>query len=449
MAQALKNQDPNFISDDDMTSMKGFNPSAQAAPSATNDPSFISDDDMQNISSQQNPGLLKQAGASIVNSLPAIGGVAGGILGTPMDAVSGPMGNVVGAGIGGYLGEAAKNAINNYINPSSVPKTPLGAVMDPIRQGFIQGDFQGAGEIASPYVQKISDAFKDLGEEKAVAATGATGKQSQGFSDDAGRQLLDRGLVKFGQSQPKIAQNVNDALQQSGQNIGDALSSLDSQGATLDQRDIVSALRSRAAQLGKDPASFGVSDGLNRLADRIESVIGTGEGDSLIPLGKAEATKRGFQSSVNYNSSPLDTSVAKEAADVYRQAVENAATDFKPEVSSTFQASKKTYGLLKPIADASERRAATTAQSPMGGLLDAATSGVGAAAGGAPGAIIAPIIRRAAASRIAPSISVGADTIGNMISGVPSQFGGLVSQVPQLFTPPATSYSTIPGKNGQ
>jgi len=123
---------------------------------------------------EDNNGYMDSAksfGKGMVNNLPAIGGIIGGIAGTPMDAVAGPMGNVIGAGIGGYAGTAAKNLINNYIDPANAPKTMSQTITEPIVGGAEQAAMQGAGEIASPYISRAAGYVAD----KAKAAKSMIG----------------------------------------------------------------------------------------------------------------------------------------------------------------------------------------------------------------------------------------------------------------------------------
>ena len=419
------------------------------------------------------PGPVEQFARNAVNQLPAIGGIAGGIAGTPMDAVSGPMGTVVGAGMGGYLGEASKNAINNYMGwgGADAPQTAGQALLQPVRSGLIQGSLQGAGQIAAPLIGKAlgglsdkgSEALEDLADEKTYEATGATGKELQGFKPGSAQELRDQGIVSFGNSQQKIAEKAAAALEKSGKQTGDVLANLDAQGATVDQADIINSIRQRSAELGKDPAQFGVADSLNRLADRMQTMIETNGGNSEIPLSTAETTKKGFQYASNYaNQSPMDITVSKEAGNIYRKAVEDAATKFDPSASQTFQEAKQTWGLLKPIAKATARRASMLNQSPTGGIGDQVATGVGSLVGGVPGAMVAAPLRRMVVSRIAPSLATvygaGANALGALptagqavtpaaMQALPALQYGLMAPPPsQPQQPP--NFSTIPGRNG-
>lgn len=392
-----------------------------------------------------------------INSLPAIGGVAGGILGTPADAISGPMGNVAGAAIGGYLGTAAKNLINHFYDPASAPKSDVEAITSPLIGGAEQGAMQGVGEVAAPIIAKgvsavagpASNFLKSFAAKKAISATGATGKQAAEFAPNAGQELLDRGIVKFGRSQEKIAEKAAEALDASGNKIGSALSGLDGKGAFVEGGDVASRLRARASELAEDPSQFGVSDQLNKLADRISNQVEQRGGSWEIPLTKAETTKRGFQQAANYNSVPLDLSLSKEAANVYRQAVEDAATKADPKLAEIFQKEKADYGLLSPITKAAQKRAMTTGQSPHGGLLDTVATVAGEGAAGPAGAVIAPIARRQFASRSASSMAAAANKAGNMLRAAPQATNaaakaGLNVAAPQIGAGPSALEALAP-----
>ncbi len=156
----------------------------------------------------------------------------------------------------------------------------------------------------------FSKALESFAAKQAVKATGATGKQAAKFAPEAGQELLDRGIVKFGDSQAKVAEKASEALAKSGEEIGSVLTDLDKRGATVDHADLVSGLRKRAAEVGKDHSQFNVSDSLNKLADRIEATATAAGGDGKMPLSEVEKMKRGFQSGANYNSSPADLSIS-------------------------------------------------------------------------------------------------------------------------------------------
>lgn len=283
------------------------------------------------------------------------------------------------------------------------------------------GEGAEAAETAASGTNPLGRAISKYAEKKAVESTGATGNQVyRTFKPGSGRALLDQGIVKFGNSQAAISAKADEALEATGQTIGDTLERLSSKGATVDQADVITAMRKRAQQLGENPAQFNVADQLNRTADRMQSVIESKGGNSEIPLNLAEGTKREFQGQSNYiGGSATDISHSKEMAAIYQKAVEDSATKFDPESAKAFEAAKKQYSVLKPIADAAGKRAATTAQSPKGGMLDTLATGVGSAVGGTPGALIAVPARRMLADRIMPSIAGAANTMAKGVNAAP------------------------------
>jgi hypothetical protein len=197
------------------------------------------------------PGFFDGAVKSTVDALPMIGGVVGGILGTPADVIVGPLGNAAGAGIGGYLGTAAKNLINSKFYPEDAPKTMTEVLTQPVVGGIEQGLAQGAGDAAAPLIVKgtqaaakpVASALRKFAAKKAVTATGATGVQAMKFSDKAGGELLDQGIVSFGNSQGKVAEKATKALEKSGEEIGKVITHLDSKGVKVDHANVVKAIR--------------------------------------------------------------------------------------------------------------------------------------------------------------------------------------------------------------
>lgn len=412
-------------------------------------------------------GWLEKEGRYVVNQLPVLGGIAGGVLGTPADAIAGPLGNVAGAGIGGYLGTAAKNAINSYISPEEAPQTTAQALTSPIVGGVHQAGMQAGGELAgaaigaigSKIANPVSDYLAKLAEKRAVAATGATGIQATKFAPDAGRQLLDRGIVKFGNSQEGIAANAQAALDQSGQGIGDTLNQLDQQGVTVDRNTVIDYLRKKIAALADNE---GEKDLVRQLQGKVQDIEGQIPSDaaefsadnaaeaaapSQVPIGKAEEIKRSFDANSKWSSNSDAAALAsnQEAANAFRQASEDAATKANPELAQQFQADKDTYNLLNPITEAANKRASIVNQSPPLGFIDTAAAGAGAVIGGKPGAIAAPIARRLLAPRLNSSFAVGSDWLANVVKSAPDALGAYSGVLTQAAARggnslPATDY---------
>lgn len=281
--------------------------------------------------------------------------------------------------------------------------------------GLGAGVGKALGGMASAFSKFGSGKAKALAESAAVNATGATGKQSAKFADNAGRELLDRKLVRFGDDAEKIAERTQGAMDVANSDIDTALRSLDEKGVTASADKVVETLQARIAEMKSDPSKAGT---VRKLEGIINDIVETG--NSNVPISKAEQTKRGFRKAAGNWMDPEAGQAGKEAYLSYMDEAERAATDASPELAEKFMQGKKTHGLLAPIQEAAEKRAATTSQSPYGGLLDTATVIGGAASGLGPAAIAAPIARRTIMPRLASSIAVSSDKVADALLKVPA-----------------------------
>jgi hypothetical protein len=130
---------------------------------------------------------------------------------------------------------------------------------------------------------------------------------------------------------------------------------------------------------------------------------------------------------------PNTGEATKNAANVYKLAVENEAMKVDQNVAEAFTKAKKDYGLLAPIEEAAYKRDLQLNQAPWGGLMDTAAAGTGglilggAASGGDPGATLGTGLLTAFGRRkIMPRLSstAGAATI---------QSGRALQQSPSMF----------------
>lgn len=394
--------------------------------------------------------------------------------------------------------------------------------------GAVVGDAaEQAGKYISKGSQGVSDWLKRVAEKKALNATGATGLQASKFADDAGRQLLDRKIIGFGNSQSQIAQKAADALQKSGEGINAVIGKLDDMGVKVNRNKVVQYLKSKLAGLSGDESQNALADKIRgKIADVQEQIANQSENVSIplgesgdgasdvrlkygkpetqsitvqppsltrpnyenipetvlkaprptperlaqmreageasqavnlsranesgydpynnkidvpvsevsksgvierpeIGIGKAERIKQGFDKGAKWDSNADSTvrDANKMAANAYRTASEDAATEANPELAAIFKADKDTYHLLKPIVKAAERRSLTTAQSPHGGLLDTTAALTGATVGGHGGAAVAPTLRRALSTRSASAMAVGSDALASLVASAPERFG--------------------------
>ncbi len=272
----------------------------------------------------------------------------------------------------------------------------------------------GIGELKAPFLrpaaEKAGGLLGEVAEKAAVNSTGATGKQAANFANDAGRQLLDRKVVKFGDSQAKIAERASVAVDKANTQIDSALSSLDKQGATVDTNTVYNTIREKITEMRKDPSTADIADHLEK---ELDNVLKSAEasGSTQTTLSAAEKTKRGYNRKAGNWADPEKGMSGKEMYRAYKDAVEKAAQAADPATAKLFEEGKKSYGLLRPIQEAAERRAATTSQSPVGGLLDMSTIMAGAQTGSPILPVAGPMMRRLVAPRLSSAAAVGADKI--------------------------------------
>lgn len=99
----------------------------------------------------------------IVRNLQNIGEVAGGILGTPADLISGVGGNVAGAAAGRGLGEFLKEGIESVFGNGSAGKKGINPE-EIAKQAGIGALGQGIGELAGPATSKILTPVTKMGD---------------------------------------------------------------------------------------------------------------------------------------------------------------------------------------------------------------------------------------------------------------------------------------------
>lgn len=196
------------------------------------------------------PSTFAGSAKSMIDSLPMLGGVTGGILGTPADAFTGPAGTIGGAAIGGYLGTAAKNLINRYYDPASAPQTTTQALTQPVVGGIEQGLMQGVGEGISaagaglPAIVNSADKFGEATKPYITRGIESVANAGSGAAKWAGSKLMS----SLGGVSPDVikeyalnASRINaapsvDALKEVSDNVvGKLASDVEAKNLTTDQ----------------------------------------------------------------------------------------------------------------------------------------------------------------------------------------------------------------------
>lgn len=286
------------------------------------------------------------------------------------------------------------------------------------------GGIAGAGAYgAGKLIEKGADKFKNFGgslkskaEDLAIKATGATGKQAEGFADDAGRQLLDRDLIRFGDTPENIAGRLDDRISESGSKIQKALEKSTGQGAKIDLLEYLGKSETKVNELRR-AGKFLEADAIEAQTNKIIENADKLRVEYFDPI-TMENIKRESQAGINYMADAKPTVAGKKVgASMQRQAVEDAMRGLDKNLSKQFVEEKKLFGLLNPIQEAAEKRSSQLNQSPFGGLGDIAST---AAGGGNP---MYAAARRMVAPRLASSAAVSLDKIGTLVQKSPQKFG--------------------------
>lgn len=413
-----------FISDADMLKLEAETPKSKG---------FISDEDMLKLETESQPKeepMLRQLGRAAIESLPIVGSLVGGVA-----AGAGTLGTgaVVGGGLGYAAGKELEGLAKQYLlgeeAQSVKPLDQVSRVAGNVAEGLtaeMGGQILGKGiEVAAPYVKKaVSKTGEVLGtaaEKFAVNATGATGSQAAKFEKGAGRELLDRGIVRAGDTAENIAKRAGKAKDIAVSMLDDVLKNLDEKGVIANVENVVKELETTVAELKATPGNESV---IKQIQNQIDTLYERGA--SSLPVSVGEQAKRNFQSQVNYFSPEAEKKGATHVAEAFRKESERAALEASPELASKFTEAKKTYGLLKPIQEAAERRANVLNQSPFGGLGDVVAAGAGGAVAGpigyAGGAATA-VARRLIAPRVSSTAAVGLNNISKALANRPQAFG--------------------------
>lgn len=345
-----------------------------------------------------------------------------------------------GAGLGNSEADLTKGEVGRAALDTAVGGA-LGAGLQVGGEKLVAPAIRYVGEKISSVAPSRESVARFLGgkaAELAENATGATAKQAEKFAGapgETGRELLDRGIVRFGDSARNIANRADDLMTADGQSIGNALKALDEKGVTVSKSEVLDALTQKIYELRKDPSQNAVVKQLLNIAEAIEAAP---TGDPLISA--AEQTKRGFQAAVKGGWNDPTAQVAnKAAAGVYREAVETAATKADPALSKALTQSKKQYGLLAPVQEAASRRAGQLNQAQFGGLLDVAAGTFGALTGNdyqdsSARAVLFAGARRALAPRLAASGAVALDKVSKALISNPSVLGKFAAPLAQAAT---------------
>lgn len=354
--------------------------------------------------------------AQEVNPKTFMAGNIGGSLATSFIPGLGVLNAAKGATTAGRVGIAAVQGGLSALG-SSRAENALEMARDTAIGGATGAAFQGLGEkVIGPAVGKVGQLLNASKDSLMKKAVGATGAQAAKFSDDAAGEMSN--YIKFGDTPEKIASRISTAKKAAGENISNQLSKLDEAGVTGSVDDIVASLESKIQELRKVSGNEGT---IGQIEKAIKNLYERGE--SNVPLSFAEQAKRNFQSQVNYFSPEFEKKGATSVADAFRQEVEKKAIQANPEMAKSFMESKRLYGLLSPIEEAAQKRAAQQSSSALGGFSDMTSAALGGVLGGGVGAAGGIAAKNVLMPRVGSMAFVTADKLGGILSKNPQAFG--------------------------
>jgi hypothetical protein len=288
-----------------------------------------------------------------------------------------------GAKTGAIMGALANPGDKeNEIDPIQVEARGQNALIG----GGIGAAVPLAAQGGSSLAQKLKEALRGKADKLAEKATGATGIEVGKFVPGTGRELLDRGVVKFSSSPSGIAKNAQKILDAAEASKSDILESK-LKGVSVDRNKIYAKVREKIKELSSDESQ---TDLVRKLESKLDDLLDVAHRNkSELPISQSEGIRRGFDKSAKWDSaSDLPSREANRIlANAYREVAEETASTASPNLGAQFKADKKTQHLLIPVVKAAEKRANQLQQSPAGGLLDMAAASAGGTVAGPAGAL--------------------------------------------------------------
>lgn len=391
-------------------------------------------------------GLLKGA----LESLPMAGGLVGGAFGT----AAGPIGTIGGAGLGAGAGKALENIGEKYLLGEE--KTRDDIYTEPAKATLEGVAAEIGGQVIGPAVKAAGKGLKNIAETQAFKSTGAMLKDfrqaaSKDQVNEIGRFILDKKIVKPGDSFGDVAEKALSLKEQAGKKIGDiykraasVIPDIETRTTGFnpirDKEEMLSTIRK---SMGNEVGSKSAVEDFGRYLDDLAESYG----DSVLDPSTANDVKGAIDRVINYSRNPLNKQpVTEKAFSSARRILENKIAkdiDFlgsklgDESLSKTLREANKEFGTSANIYNIANDRVQRETSNRMFGLTDTIAGGagttIGAILGGAPGALATGLLATGAnklARTYGPGlVSGGADILGKgLIKSEP-----VLRQVPKGF----------------
>ena len=352
-------------------------------------------------------------------------------------------------GFGGAVGEG-DSALDT--GKKTLMSAGMGMAAAPVAHGLVKGigALKGAPGALRQFadersVKALNPYLKDL-----KALVGGDG-MNEGAIEDLGRTLLDKKMIRFGDSGPTIANRLSTEVERTGGNIGDAIDAADNAAQSLpkfwertpvDLRNVTGMLETEAKALPRVRTDLSEA-----YAKQMGELSGLGKNGMVDPnfspmigIKAGELEKRGLQGQINYAVPTSEQNAANQALDSAAKGIRGEverAIDVtgeragKPELLGNFLRAKQEYAPMQQaldIAQAGSLRSfrnrwisPTDYGTGLAGFVKTGQQGSTPAASGLLGAAMA-MAHKVARERGSASLAVGADKLANELSHAGNTF---------------------------
>jgi len=334
-----------FISDAEMSKLEAYQPKKK----------FISDEEMSALESQNKPeekpwydvsakGLLKSG----LSSLPILGAMGGGILGTPADVIAGPFGTVGGAGLGAAAGKSLQTLGEKYLLGEDVDREKLYA--GPVEEGLLGATGEGAGKLIgkgltaaaeSPLGKKALGLIGKVASKVGEAFTGVSEKEIQTYAKNADKikNMAKASDSNVAEAADQIRSKFADSIDATRKKMNEKISgSLANSKKFIKSEKILGALDEYKSGIDADlyPEALEEIDGLIAKVSKLTDAKGN------IPISRANALKKYLQdeASIAYRN-PGQGKIGTEAANAAKAAAAEARGLINKQAPSIAAANKK------------------------------------------------------------------------------------------------------------
>ncbi len=343
----------------------------------------------------QHEGIAKGLLRSTINTLPVVGGVAGGVLGAgaglfggPAAPASVPLGGVAGAGLGYASGSELKDLASQYLlgdkpqasiadDPLAVAKR-IGGNLETGAMGEMGGQITGkAISAVAPYIAKGANKIAGYADREADIArrqlVGGTPTQQKAIDPGVLKELQQDGAIGPFSDANSVVKNLEGRLDKSGASLQSGLSTMDNAGLTVSPETVLKQYEDKIVELNQG-GHWHEADALSKERDFFKNKMENMYlGDRGLKPSVMENIKRGTQSNIDYK--PGGDSVPaiagkKASASLQRQSVEDVAMAHDPALGDQFVADKQLYHKYDPVIEAATTQADREGKKSLGRFLD-------------------------------------------------------------------------------